>query len=112
MGVLSIPLTEQEMNALYQIHHCDTFSLTEQTSSEAWQAMQQRFLEKVGCERMGVMDVERCVLRSTQYARHEVLRLLGPRSDRADHRGNAHRLREHAHLHARLLFPLCFCVSA
>lgn len=51
MGVLSIPLTEQEMNALYQIHHCDTFSLTEQTSSEAWQAMQQRFLEKVGCER-------------------------------------------------------------
>ena len=73
MGVLSIPLTEQEMNALYQIHHCDTFSLTEQTSSEAWQAMQQRFLEKVGCERMGVMDVERCVLRSSQYARHEVL---------------------------------------
>ena len=48
MGVLSVPLTEQEMNALYQIHHFDTFSLTEQTSSEAWQAMQQRFLEKVG----------------------------------------------------------------
>lgn len=111
MGLLSAPLTEQEMNALFQIHHCDTFSLTEQTSSEAWQAMQQRFLEKVGSESGGRWLVVCRVLRGAQHARREGLRLLGTGGDGADRRGHAHRLGEHAHLHAGHAFGSFFPLS-
>ena len=66
MGMLSISLTEQEMNALYQIHHCDTFSLTEQTSSEAWQTIQQHFLEKVAMGESVVGSLSRTMKLATR----------------------------------------------
>ena len=82
MGLLNAALPEQEMNALYQLHHSDTFSLTEQTTSEPWQQMQQRLMEKVF-----VVDgwhVVCRVLRGSEHSRHRMPRLFWPGSDRTN----------------------------
>lgn len=49
MGLLGIACAEQDMNALYQLHHSSTYSLSETIVNEEWKEKQDYFLKNCLC---------------------------------------------------------------
>ena len=47
MGLLGIACAEQDMNALYQLHHSSTYSLSETIVNEEWKEKQDYFFVEV-----------------------------------------------------------------
>lgn len=49
MGFMSVACTEQDINALYQLHHSPSYSLNESTISDEWKEKQDYFLKNCIC---------------------------------------------------------------
>ena len=49
MGFMGMACTEQDANALYQLHHSPSYSLTDVTMSDEWKEKQEYFLKNCIC---------------------------------------------------------------